>query len=171
MPLGRRTDCGDARFAGVELALPASNVEAVLQVKMLPPHHRRLRELKRFLVAQDIANCGFDFVATSLRRSSNTGEDTRSLQPLTYDNALLAPAGRSGQARTHVSVSRCKPEEMVAHGVTCTYPIHTPNSLSRCPALHAMDKNTKDSITHFVPGHFLHRTSSKPVQDTPACRL
>ena len=32
MPLGRRTDCGDARFAGVELALPASDAEAVLQV-------------------------------------------------------------------------------------------------------------------------------------------
>lgn len=32
MPLGRRTDCGDARFAGVELALPASDPEAVLQV-------------------------------------------------------------------------------------------------------------------------------------------
>ena len=33
MPLGRRTDCGDAKFAGVELTLPASDAEAVLQVK------------------------------------------------------------------------------------------------------------------------------------------
>lgn len=34
MPLGRRTDCGDAKFAGVELALPASDTETVLQVEV-----------------------------------------------------------------------------------------------------------------------------------------
>lgn len=32
MPLGRRSDCGDAKFAGVELALPASDTETALQV-------------------------------------------------------------------------------------------------------------------------------------------
>ncbi|KAL3148615.1 Protein arginine N-methyltransferase 5 [Trebouxia sp. C0009 RCD-2024] len=76
MPLGRRSDCGDAKFAGVELALPASDTETALQ---------------------DVAACGFDFVATPLRRSSVFGDTVLSLQPLTYATALLAPVGRSGQ--------------------------------------------------------------------------
>ncbi len=42
MPLGRRTDCGDARFAGVELAVPASNPEACVQVSKSTSRHLSL---------------------------------------------------------------------------------------------------------------------------------
>lgn len=39
MPLGRRTDCGDARFAGVELAVSATDLEACVQVSGLTMRH------------------------------------------------------------------------------------------------------------------------------------
>ena len=42
MPLGRRTDCGDARFAGVELAVPASNPEGCVQVSKSTSRHLAL---------------------------------------------------------------------------------------------------------------------------------
>ncbi len=42
MPLGRRTDCGDARFAGVQLAVPASNSEACVQVSKSTSRHLAL---------------------------------------------------------------------------------------------------------------------------------
>ena len=100
MPLGRRTDCGDARFAGTELALPASDPEASLQVKTAAQTlHNRLARSSALYDAQDIANCGFDFIASPLRRSSDEAGNVGALQPLTYANALLAPVGRSGQVR------------------------------------------------------------------------
>ncbi|DBA92605.1 TPA: hypothetical protein ACH3X1_002824 [Trebouxia sp. C0004] len=73
MPLGRRTDCGDARFAGVELAVPASSPETWVE---------------------DASNCGFDFVAAQLRRSPS---GDAGLEPFTNANALLVPPGRSVQ--------------------------------------------------------------------------
>ncbi|KAL0038065.1 hypothetical protein WJX79_000828 [Trebouxia sp. C0005] len=76
MPLGRRTDCGDAKFAGVELAVPASNPEACVQ---------------------GASDCGFDFVAAQLRRTPSGEAGYESLQPFTSANALLVPPGRSGQ--------------------------------------------------------------------------
>ncbi len=45
MPLGRRTDCGDARFAGVEFAVPASNPKACLQVSKSTSRHLALVKL------------------------------------------------------------------------------------------------------------------------------
>lgn len=39
MPLGRRTDCGDARFAGVELAVSATDLEDCVQVSSLTMRH------------------------------------------------------------------------------------------------------------------------------------
>lgn len=81
MPLGRRADCGDAKYAGVEVTF-ASDIVAALEQHLL---------------------CGFDFVVAPLvhpryRRPAPTSLPRGAFQPpFTRSDLLLTSAQWSGQ--------------------------------------------------------------------------
>ena len=133
---------------------------------MLTQYHKRLRKLQHSLVAQDIANVGFDFVATPLRRSSDSGDDIQSLQPLTYTNALLAPVGRSGQARTPFETLLyhhcCEGAKIMAHRGSCDCPYQKPNSLQLVSCLTSLYINTKYNFIHIAWDHVPQMSVARP---------
>ncbi len=102
MPLGKRVDFGDAKYAGLEVPYSCSLVEA-LKVIPLPltqiefprcstPQRAPSHSFHRLFALQDAQVCGLDFLLVPLADPSHRRRSPKSLPP---SDELLPPFTRS----------------------------------------------------------------------------
>ena len=124
MPLGKRTDCGDAKYAGVEVPFACdivTTLEVCMPVNCVYVYQRgaaceRTTAFKHaktenyVLAMQASLLCGFDFVVAPLvhpryRRPATSALPKGTFQPpFTRSDLLLTSAQWSGQVRPVATV-------------------------------------------------------------------